>query len=158
MSESFAKTVSDLPPNSRPETLLVSSGSEVFPKEQSTLNEKKSMFRRPRSPIFGQIRLASGMLVRCADGTHCNHFAIFPAFPSHLQKLILGVPRKVVQFQWEKPGSWVSPEKWSNFNEKNRGLGVPRKWVQFQWEKSKSWVSPEKWSHFNEKNQRQQCL
>ncbi len=29
-----------------------------------------------------QIRLATGMLVRCADDTHCNHFAIFPTFPS----------------------------------------------------------------------------
>ena len=30
------------------------------------------MFRRPRSPIFGQIQPASGMLVRCADGTRCS--------------------------------------------------------------------------------------
>ena len=30
-----------------------------------------------------RIRPAAGMLVRCADDTRCNHFAIFPAFPSH---------------------------------------------------------------------------
>jgi len=34
---------------------------------------------------FWQIRLAAGILVRCVDGTRCNHFAILPAFPLHLQ-------------------------------------------------------------------------
>ena len=36
----------------------------------------------PHKPYdFWQIRPAEGILVHCADGTHYNHFAIFPAFP-----------------------------------------------------------------------------
>ena len=42
-----------------------------------------------------------------------------------LGKADMGVPQKVVQFQREKPRLWVSPEKWSNFNEKNQRSTVP---------------------------------
>ena len=75
-------------------------GGWVSPEKWSNFNEKNRRRGRPpkMSPVstrkiefnsahkphdFWQIRPTEGMLVRCADATHCNHFAIFPAIPSH---------------------------------------------------------------------------
>lgn len=46
--------------------------------------EKPRLIIAHKPHDFWQIQPAEGMLVRCADGTRCNHFATFPASPSRL--------------------------------------------------------------------------